>query len=234
MEKTEMNKLGALIILSYFIFFMVSCANTESTDTIAGEKIVEVENGYIPAEKAKVKNVKDYVQWIQDPDNGFKKEKTINNLTFSAQFKPYEYIVCLEEKKDILPDSLVRRKVGELKDMQYYDLKISLKEFAGELLKYQLTSSQQYTERVNYFAFGMQHDIHLVEGTDTLACELYHFERTFDAAPTSTILLGFHISNQKTAENKTLLFYDRTFNTGLIKFTFRTQELKNLPKLKTS
>lgn len=227
-----MTKTG-LIRSAYFMLFLSACSQAGNNANISREKKIEIENGYVPSGAAKTMDVDDYVHWVQDMKNGFRKEKSIAGLMFSAQFKPYEYIVCLEEKKRELADSTVIKKVSELTDMQYYNLKISLRDAEGELLKYQLHSAQEYQERVNYFAFGMQHDIQLVEGTDTLPCILYHFERSFDASPVSTLLLGFAIRKQADAQDKTLLVYDRTFNSGLIKFTFSKKDLKNLPKLKT-
>lgn len=228
MEKTiVINLLG-------FAFFLSSCSlNSGSGERMSKDETVEVDNGYVPASEATSMPVRKYVQWIQDLGNGFRKEKRIKDLTFSVQFKPYEYIVCLEEKKQEIADNIVRKKVAELDGMQYYDLKISLPQHSGELLKYELSSAQQYQERVNYFAFGMQDDIQLIEGRDTIACTLYHFERSYDVAPASTFLLGFPTNKQEAPEEKTLLIYDRIFNTGLIKFTFRKNELKELPKLKT-
>lgn len=175
----------------------------------------------------------EYVQWVQNPENGLRKEKTIDDLVFRAQYKPHEYIVCMEEREPQLQDTLVKRKIAELSDMQYYDLKIELKKGEGELLKYKLSSAEEYDKRVNYFAFNMQNDIQLIEGNDTLPCSLFHFERAYDVTPSSIFILGFPISKNNPAESKTLVIYDKTFGKGLIKFMFSNKELKNLPKLKT-
>lgn len=222
-----------IVLAVFFCFlFFVSCSTSDNKENLSQED-KEVENGYAPSKSAELMDVRSYVQWVQNEENGFKKEKVIDDFTFAVQFKPFEYIVCLEEKKDELHDTAVKKKILELNAMQYYDLKISLTEGEGELLKHKLNSAQQYNDRVNYFAFGMQKDIQLVEGKDTISCELYHFERSFDASPASVILLGFPISDKNISDEKTLLVYDRTFNTGLVKFTFNKKDLKNLPKLKT-
>ncbi|MGQ0829856.1 MAG: hypothetical protein ACT4ON_15825 [Bacteroidota bacterium] len=215
------------------LMFVCAC-NAIKTEEKSILQSAEIENGFIAAKNAPVMEGQDYVAWVQDMENGFKKEKTIDDLTFSVQYKPYEYIVFMEEKKDELPDTLVKRKMEQINDMQYYNLKITLNESAGELLKYKLTSQQQYQQRVSYFSFDMQNDVQLVNGNDTLPCILYHFERAYDIAPSGTFVLGFPLSkNESQEEEKTLLVYDRTFHKGLIKFTFRKKELRNLPKLKT-
>ena len=78
----------------------------------------------------------------------------------------------------------------------------------------------------------MQKDISLLDGKDTVPCDLYHFERAYDVSPSATILLGFTAS-KKTKNDKTLIIYDRTFNKGTVKFLFKASELNNKPKLKT-
>lgn len=216
------------------VCFFISCTDNFKTGQTKVAGNIEVENGLVAAKDAPLMNVHDFVQWVQNPENGFRKEKKMDDLTFSVQYKPYEYIVCMEERKEEIKDTLMKNRIGEINGMQYYDLKISLNEGAGELLKYQLASPQQYTERVNYFAFNMQNNIQLVEGNDTLPCSLYHFERAYDAAPSGTFLLGFQVTKNKLSQEKTLLVYDKTFNKGMLKFTFRKKDLKNLPKIKTT
>jgi len=177
---------------------------------------------------------KEYVQWLQDKDNGIKKEKNIDDITFSLQYKPAEYIVCMEEKKDQISDSLLKKQQEEFSDMEYYDLTIALSEGQGELLKHDLTSITQYDERVQYFAFDMQQDIKLIEDGDTIPCSLYHFERTYDVAPYSKFLLGFVKGKNAEPKERILTFYDKVFNKGLIKFTYTDEDFNNIPKLKTN
>jgi hypothetical protein len=216
------------------LIFLNACSENKKSGTagtdnneIAEQSMSEATNTLVMLEP------EEYVQWIQNPENGFKKEKTIDDLIFTAQYKPNEYIICMEERAPQLQDSLVKRKLEELSELQYFDFKITLKAGEGELLKYKLSSSDEYNKRVNYFAFNMQNDIQLVEGNDTLPCSLFHFERAYDITPSSTFLLGFPVNKNSGKEDKTLIVYDKTFNKGFIKLTFSNNELKNLPKLKT-
>jgi len=186
-----------------------------------------------PNEDAPTLDAADYVSWMKDPENGFKREKKMDELTFSVQYKTPEYITCMELHGRPCADSVLKKNISELNDMQYYDLKIVLEDGSSELLKYKNTSPQQYNDRVNYFAFGMQNDLALVDGNDTLRCELYHFERAYDITPSATLLLGFSKKNSSGRNDKTLIFYDRTFNKGMLKFKFAATAFNNKPKLKT-
>lgn len=173
-----------------------------------------------------------YVKWVEDEKNGLKEHKVIDDMVYTAQYKPYDYIICEEEKKDVIPDTIVKSELKELNGLQYIDLKIALKSGQGELLKYNLPSTEDYNGRVNYFSFGMQKDIQLIQNGDTLPCVLFHFERIYDIAPYATFLMGFPLGKHPEAD-KTLQFSDHVFNKGIIKFFFKGKEVKNTPSLET-
>jgi len=222
-----------IYILFIFIATLLAAACNDSSNGIDANIALNGKfEGNINSDVEKI-NPETCIRWVQNPENGLRKEKIIDDLVFHAQYKPHEYIVCLEERKSEIADSVLAKKVNELSDMQYFDLKIVLKNEQGELLKHNLNSQDQYDKRVNYFSFNMQQDIQLVEGNDTIPCSLFHFERAYDVTPFSTFLLGFEKSSSSNQHDKTLIVYDKTFNKGLIKFTFKKEELQKLPKIKT-
>src|ERR1700751_4964497 len=147
-----------------------------------------------------------YVSWMQDEKHGLSKKKEIEDITFSIQYKPVNYIICLENKQEQLADSLVKRRANELEGARYFDLSIGLTEGEGEILKYHLTSVPEYDSRIKYFAFDMQKDIKLVEGNDTLDCMMFHFERAYDVSPYSKFLLAFPISGKNKSSESTIVF----------------------------
>jgi len=223
-----------VLILFLFWFAFNSCNENKSMLNSDGQAIAE--SDILNSKNSTTTKIElspsDYVQWVKNSENGFFKEKTIDDISFTALYKPYEYIVCIEERAEEIQDSVAKKKLSEMEGMQYFDLKFLLNESQGELLKYKLNSAQEYENRVKYFSFNMQNDIKLVEGQDTIPCSLFHFERAYDVAPFATFLLGFNASKNN-SKDKTLIVYDRTFNKGTIKFTFKQNDLQNLPKLKT-
>lgn len=224
-----LNRYIYVLFLAILIASFFSCNNsTENSEQAniisdAGVKVANISSQELLP--------KTFVQWIQNPENGLRKEKTIDDMVFSAQYKPYEYIVCMEERTEEIEDSILKSKMNELNEMQYFDFKMMLKEEQKELLKYKITSQDEYDKRVKYFAFQMQQDIQLIEGNDTLSCELFHFERAYDLSPSAVFLLAFPKTTY--AGDKTLVVYDRIFNKGYIKFNFNNSQLQNLPKIKT-
>ena len=176
----------------------------------------------------------DYVTYVRREENGLRKVKVIDDITFTAQYKTLPYIVCMEQQSAVIKDSIFYKSIAELKGMRYFDLTIKVNNGAGEILKYDLASAKQYKDRIDYFAFKMQSDIVLVEGKDTLRCDLFHFERTYDVSPESVFVLGFSEQKPIISSDLKLIFIDNTFNKGIVNFDFRKEDLNNAPNLLTS
>jgi hypothetical protein len=172
----------------------------------------------------------EYVKWCRDPENRLLKKKELEELTFSLQSKPAEYVVCMEQQKNQIPEATLQEGLKELEGLDYYDFKIEVTSGMGELLKHNVHSTEEYNNRVSYFAFDMQKDIKMIEGADTLDCALFHFERAYDVAPYAVFLLGF--PKGKSASEKVFFYQDKVFNKGIIKFTYSPDELTRIPKLK--
>ncbi|HXP52335.1 MAG TPA: hypothetical protein VN922_20440 [Bacteroidia bacterium] len=172
----------------------------------------------------------EYVKWVEDEQNGLKKKKEIEDIVFYAQYKPLPYIVCEEERKNDLPDTTIKRRTSELKGMQYLTLKIELKQAKGELLRYGISTTDDYNSRVSYFSFDMQKDLQLVEEGDTLPCLLFNYERIYGLAPYATFSLAFAKGKNINAD-KTLILFDHIFNKGLVKFYFKGKDIEAVPQV---
>jgi hypothetical protein len=173
----------------------------------------------------------DYVSWMRNPENGIRKEKQIEEIIYSVQYKTPDYIACIEaDNKDSISPAKVTDDGTET--IHYFDFKMTLENYEGEFLKHKLNSPAQYDSRVKYLAFGIEKDISLVEGGDTIPCTICHFERAYDVAPEATLLLGF-VSKKKYLKKKEFIFHDKLFGKGIVKFTFTKDEMKSIPKLRT-
>ncbi|MEY4573766.1 MAG: hypothetical protein RLZ10_3072 [Bacteroidota bacterium] len=226
-NKKSLSKVIHFGMAASCLLFIVGCA--EQNQTIdKNESLTEKTEDYTK----EVFSPKEFAGWVQGKESTLKKEQIVGSFVFSALYKPHEYIICMEERNENLADTTLKRKVAEIEEMEYYDLKIELTNGKNEILKYELESPQQYTNRVNYYAFGMQRDIKLVvDGKDSISCDLYHFERAYDVVPFVKIVIGF--KKVDTYKEKTLVFNDNVFGAGDIKLRFTKKELRNVPKLKT-
>lgn len=165
------------------------------------------------------------VAYVSSSENGYYKEKEIDEIKFSALLKPIDFIKANEKIKSS------PSKITDGDDLQYFDLRITVKDFGMEFLKYNLSDVSDYPQRVDYCSFEMQNDIYLIDGNDTLPCVYYHFERAYNVVPFGHFILAFKPTDKNVVRAKTLVYYDRLFNKGLIKMTFLPQDLIKIPKL---
>lgn len=180
----------------------------------------------------------DYVNWIEDESNGVTVRKEIGDYFFAIQYKPLDYLAVKNLRKVAVTEEEISKEKEELKDLQYYTLQIGLNKGGADVLKANLSEGIEYSQRIEYLSFQMQQDLSLVEGGDTLACLLHHFERTYGISPYVNIVLAFERKKEEQIppvedEDKTLVFNDQIFDLGRVKLTISGDNLKNIPQLKT-
>src|SRR4051812_47435298 len=56
----------------------------------------------------------EYLNWCKSKNNGLVKNKELGDLTFSLQYKPHEYVVCLEQKKEFIEEAVLNKELEEL------------------------------------------------------------------------------------------------------------------------
>ncbi|MBO9702038.1 MAG: hypothetical protein J7604_17655 [Sporocytophaga sp.] len=174
----------------------------------------------------------EYIQWIEDKNNGLIDSRDFDDLNYYVQYKPIDYVTL----KTLGPDGLNKKIFSETKKeyegMQYFTLTLSNRSSQEDLLRYDVTGSEEYQHRVSYFAFDAQNDIKLIQGTDTLYCKLYHFERTYNIGPFVSLLMGFDMPSKKNqSSDKILTFHDRAFGNGIIKLKIKSENVEKIPDL---
>lgn len=173
----------------------------------------------------------DYVAWVNDASNGLYKEKQVQPLTVSAVYKPIPYVIANEKRSNQIDPTEYQQRKEELAGMQYVTLKLGIIGEQKDITNYEVQTDADLQERLSYLSFAMQKDIQLIDGQDTLACALYHFERSYDLTPQRTFVLGFE-KKSTLATDKTLVLNLPYFNTGPIKLAFKANDLQAIPELK--
>ncbi len=202
--------------------FLLACNKDIQQDVISFEPIPMNK-----ASKVEFKEPEKLIRFVDNEENGYLKNKTIENIKYSSFLKPIEYLLAQKRISENNPAV----KSSDFEDLQYFDLRIEVKDFKMEFIKYDIETPEQYEERVKYCAFDMQNNIKLIDGNDTLSCLLYHYERAFNVVPYGHFILGFENKNKKLIETKTLCFEDKLFNKGMIKFTYAPQTIAKQPVL---
>ena len=168
-----MKSLKQLVFFTAFVFLW-SCSPDKVT--VDGEQ-APTSNSGVPEKNSPVQKLEplQYMSWVENKENGLKVEKKIGEITFTLQYKPLEYVALLDLHKEQLNKQELEKKMDEYSSLQYFTFQISA-DTQQELLKKDVKGADDYANRINYFSFEMQKDLKLIENTDTLNCELFHFE----------------------------------------------------------
>jgi len=175
----------------------------------------------------------DYVKFVRSTDNGLHKQKAIGSLLLDVQYRPVDYVIANEFRKNDIDPTAYQDRKEELDGLQYYNLKIG---FTGnnqmDITKYNIQNEAQQQERLYYLSFHMKHDIRMIQGQDTLAPVLYHFERSFDLSNHRTFVVAFEEPDQDHTNDKTLLLDTPILATGPLKIKFKKDHIQKIPNLK--
>jgi hypothetical protein len=170
----------------------------------------------------------EYAQWVEDPANGLNITKSEKGYRFNLHYQPIEYIVALQLRQSEIREDVLKQETEKMKDLQYYTFKLSTATghpvFSGDSL--------QFPEKMIYLLSGMQKDMVLLEGKDSLPCKLFHFEEANGVLPYDNCVLAFE--KTKGAEHdKTFLYKAEKLGIDWIKIPLKATEISKIPKLKT-
>ncbi len=166
-------------------------------------------------------SVKNYVAWLGNSENGFIKRRSFNQFSFEALIEPPAYAVLLNHRGERITNDTLNEEVIGQSDLFQMQLTIANDSTNNGILKYELGNAEELQGRMTYYSFEMDKDVFLVVNGDTIPCAAYQWERGFEGSGKLIFQLVF--SNEK-LKNPTngfqLVFYDRVFNNGIIKFFY--------------
>lgn len=175
----------------------------------------------------------DYVQWVINPENDLRKIKKVADIKIDVQYKPIPFIITNELRTNTINKKVYKKRVEELEGAQYFTIKVSVDpEVATDITQYKVSNVEEHQNRLYYLSYQLQNDIKLIEGKDTLAPQLFHFERAYDLAPHRTFVMAFETKKKNVNQDKVFLIDSPALETGPIKIKFKAEDLNNLPTLK--
>lgn len=177
----------------------------------------------------------EYKAWFSDPENGFVKEKVVNDLRFGVQLRPVELMMLTELKQgeDILADQVDSLKASYGNSL-YFLMEVSFedagKRRGADVVQSTVKSYNEFVEQVNRLSFELDDNVILVSGNDTIRPSLYHYERGYELGKKQSFLFAFPFNNEKTHEQVSFIYNDEVFKTGVNTFRFSTgKEIPEFP-----
>jgi len=174
----------------------------------------------------------DYVKYVTDKENGLKKTTQIDGLEFCMQYRPYDYILLMENRGDMSNDDLIKR-ISDLRGTAWFTITLKRMDNTITPLRYGIATIEEYNKRLDYYLNEASKDIRLVYGKDTMQPVSYLFENNYNLTPQETMIVGFYLPQGENYPRQTmrLSFFDRIFKTGIINAQYSDEILNNIPKL---
>lgn len=139
-----------------------------------------------------------YIEWVQNPENGLRKQVTYQDFVVDVQYKPTEYMLLTSHGAD-------KSDKSALDSMQYYNLSIRVpKEFCQ-----QMENNQDLRD---YLSYRLQEDIYIKQGNDSLPCVLFHYERTLAMKCVASYILGFENPSQDIDKERFIILKSAFFS----------------------
>jgi hypothetical protein len=174
-------------------------------------------------------NGEQYMAFVKQEESGCLKQVAAGSFLYSIQYKPSEYILYSEGLQ--VGDSLYDQRKKDLKGTIWLNVAFKLAHGTTTPLKYNVSSYDEYNQRLNYYLGEAAKDVRLVYGARELAPISYHFETNYGLTPQETMVLGFALPDNEPLPTKDfqLALVDKVFNNGIIKATFLSETLQALP-----
>jgi hypothetical protein len=194
-----MKELSRFLIIFSLVFF--SCGKKESEKDVDDSAI--------------------RYKLFQLEDMGWKSKSNfqqIDDINFTATEVPIEYYLLKDQGKSDLFN------IDSLYNENKYERIIEFtfeQEDEKDLLLEDFTKIS-YEEGIKYMSFKMENDFYLVTSKkDTIKCSGVNYERNFKVAPFQKIMLFFSGIDPK--DKIQLIYNDKLFGKGIIKFKFEEQ-----------
>lgn len=223
-----------LVHIGWLIFIFNSCnsTNNKSTKKVSTDEIIGIRNDVNNNKESLQKLMKYYIAY----KDHFISKKTVGDFDFELMYNTH-FSLAVNSLDTVVYRQTKTTLVEELKKFEklhYFTFRLSNKKEHAELLKYDIKSEQEYTDRILYYMNKCQTDFTLIEDGDTLIMPFVNFERTFDLAPVITITVVFERKKNTNFNHLDFVFDDKIFNNGKIKFEMEPEIISvfNNPDIK--
>jgi hypothetical protein len=169
----------------------------------------------------------EYVKWVENPENGLVVKKQMGNYNFLLQYQPIAYNVLNELQKEEVEAAVLQKEIESKEGLQYLTIKMST------IQKKPIFSGKNLTDSIrSYLNYQIKKDFYLLEGGDTLPCQLFHYENTNGMTPYDAFVLGFKPSQTKLNDKK-FLFKANIIDVEQVEMEIKNSAIQSIPKVKT-
>jgi hypothetical protein len=184
-----------------------------------------------------IRDVGEYIKWINDPENGLVQSKYIEGVKLKARFLPAEYLAYKEmegfqKKTEETRDSLISCYSKSKTFLLTIGVDDRKKKAEGDIMYKGVTEYDEYRTRSYTMNFDMEEYIKLKAGDQTFRPVLSTMENVYSLSSDRNIYLVFsddQAGNLFLAKDLDLTFNDEIFSTGINHFIFNNRNLNKIP-----
>lgn len=173
---------------------------------------------------------KDYMHWVSQKEHGLLMEKKLGEFTIHAQYRSPECMALIRAGMDA-GQKKWEKALKEEGNMQYYSVSYSLNNSSMDILKYKMQDESDYFARSNYLAFGVNKDVYVLCGNDSLPCRIHQFTPHYGLSPNADIIFAFDEPDSLHTKNRTLVIEDQLFGLGILRFEFSAEDIHKTPTI---
>lgn len=174
-------------------------------------------------------NPNEYIEWSDNPDNSLIKEYKQGSTVLTCQYTTPEYVSLKQTNSENIDKDLVKENIAGISEMEHFKFKFENTE-SNNFMRDNYTTAEEFNTKSMYLSYDIRYDLSLVANGDTSMCVLNHHERTYGNTPYETLLLSFPKPNNAVSDLE-LIFEDRVFGLGRVKFFFSKGDLESIPIL---
>jgi hypothetical protein len=207
-----------------YLFVMMSALVTSCGEDVSNVAIISnelVAKSEVPTvDPTSSESVAAYMNEVKSSESGLLKKVEFGDYSFEILVEPAAYSALQFHKSVYSSPEEFERDATEQSEITQIELEIKNKSCAKEILKCDTEDAGIYNERIKYFSFELYKDVYLVYGSDTIPCGMHVWERGFNAKPELSCQLVFDAIKIQDDTPLELVYNDKVFGNGLIKFRF--------------
>jgi hypothetical protein len=171
-----------------------------------------------------------YIHWVEQEKNGLLQRQETPAFRYTFLLKPKPYLILKSQPAAWKDQSTFSLAEKTLDDLNYASIWLESPDGA-DLLKKDRPSPEELERRIQYCSFGLQHDLSLVEGPDTLSCLFAHWERMGSIASRQHFILAFEKSRRHSDDDKVFVFKNRMLEAETVRFPIQKNTIDQIPAL---
>ncbi|MDP1801743.1 MAG: hypothetical protein Q8L81_10345 [Bacteroidota bacterium] len=173
----------------------------------------------------------DYIKYLNSKDGGLINLKEFNDIVFKAKIQTPEMIALSYSSGSEMNQIKYKKDLQDHKGQINFIVLIEDAN-SNKKVKEAVVTKETYGQILAYGNTGLKDDFKLIQGVDTIYCSLVIVEPANSLQPIVRIALSFSGVNSLSESDLTLIYNDKIFNQGPIKFNYSKSTFQNIPDLK--